>query len=561
MKGEYLRTVDPRADYAAASPSKFRRTRQGLYGSGDSHYANEQRFLQMREYSLDMYRNDAVIGQAIRQAVVNEVQTGFMYQPDTGDTGLDEELRLWMEDWASDPEQCDVTGRMSLPEIEFMIGVAEKAAGDMIILPLDNDRLQLVETNRLRTPTNTKQNVVHGILLDKLRRPEQYWFAPDNINPWQRWERVNEAVKIDAYDGDGNKQVYHLYDPARVTQTRGVPALHAAYDFAGMYEDSTFATLVRHQMAACLVGSWEKTSDYSAPMQTGEQTETRLVDGSTMIDQGISPGQMFNPPKGMKLAIHSPQIPSAEAMEFSRRILQIIFLSLGLPLAYGLMDGKETNFSGQRFSGDLAKMGFRRTQRRRKTQFYYELARWRIRRKLTEDAAMRKTAAKSNIKIFRHDWQSPGWPYPQPVHDVTADAMKLTNLITSPRRLHAEDGRNYQRVMRESIEDNGAAILAAAKKADEINSELGKKIVTWRDVLNRDMPKGDQLIDTAENPNTNDGAAPAPAGGATNSNGNGQGGHAMPRMLRRINRDSKGLIRSIVEEPYTSSNGDGHEDD
>jgi hypothetical protein len=51
-------------------------------------------------------------------------------------------------------------------------------------------------------------------------------------------------------------------------------------------------------------------------------------------------------------------------------------------------------------------------------------------------------------------------------------------------------------MVRECVRDNGDAIELAMERAKEINDKYGegKKIVTWRDILNRDMPKGDQLV-------------------------------------------------------------------
>jgi hypothetical protein len=82
MKSDYRKTVDPRSDYAAATPSRFRRTRVGLFGSADCHYGNEMQFVRMREYVRDMDRNDAVIGQLTDRAVANIVQKGFTFEPE-----------------------------------------------------------------------------------------------------------------------------------------------------------------------------------------------------------------------------------------------------------------------------------------------------------------------------------------------------------------------------------------------------------------------------------------------------------------------------------------------
>src|SRR4051812_21975832 len=101
---DQLRTVKEqyKADYNAAQPSRFRRQRVGLYGSGDAHYASEWAFIRVREYARDMERNDALVGAILDRAVDNTVRTGFVLEPKTGDPKLNKDLKARWDDWAED---------------------------------------------------------------------------------------------------------------------------------------------------------------------------------------------------------------------------------------------------------------------------------------------------------------------------------------------------------------------------------------------------------------------------------------------------------------------------
>jgi hypothetical protein len=221
-----------------------------------------------------------------------------------------------------------------------------------------------------------------------------------------------------------------------------------------------------------------------------------MADGTQMLNQGVSPGQMLNPPKGMELVTHSPTIPTVETMEHMRRQLQLVMIQLGLPLFMGMLDGKEGSFSSLRTVFDQAKIGFRTNQTRRKGQFYVPMTKWKITHRMRKDPALRSAAAKSDIRIFNHIWNAPSWPYIQPLHDVQTDALRLTNLLAAPTMLHAEDGRTFttcgarvrSRQRRRDRAGDGAG------ERDQRQIRRGEKIVTWRDILNRDMPKGDQLV-------------------------------------------------------------------
>jgi capsid protein len=232
-------------------------------------------FMRMREYSRDMDRNDDVIPQAISRAVDNQVQGGFVFEPQTGDTGVDTELRERMIAWADDPDECDITGEKTLDQIESLNARSEFVDGDIFTLTLASGQLQAVEAHRCRTPSGTKRNVVHGVLLDQgehTRKPLEYWFCPDKLNPLERFDRVGDANRYAARDDDGHKQVLHQYKSTRYSQTRGVIWCHAVFDKASMYGDTDFAYAVKQQLSACVAWSWEKDQQfagYGGDMQGG----------------------------------------------------------------------------------------------------------------------------------------------------------------------------------------------------------------------------------------------------------------------------------------------------
>ena len=86
--------VETRQEYAAMRESRFRRVRPGVSaapGGADTRYANEPKFIRMREYARAMVDDDAVIKTLVTRAVTNIVRNGFAFEPDTGDRKLDRE--------------------------------------------------------------------------------------------------------------------------------------------------------------------------------------------------------------------------------------------------------------------------------------------------------------------------------------------------------------------------------------------------------------------------------------------------------------------------------------
>jgi hypothetical protein len=67
----------------------------------------------------------------------------------------------------------------------------------------------------------------------------------------------------------------------------------------------------------------------------------------------------------------------------------------------------------------------------------------------------------------------------------------LKNALTSPRRLHAARGKDWEEIAEESIADNAFAIQRAQTQAAAINAEFSKgPQITWRDLIALPMPAG-----------------------------------------------------------------------
>lgn len=164
-----------KADYAAMTESRFRRRRPGVGGAGgaaDQHYRSESAFVRMREYVRAMIRDDACAKFLVQRALINVIRTGFAYEPDTGDKGLDRELKGRWRDWANDPRQCDAAGVLTFPEIERLTAFNEIVDGDLLHAGTADGAIQTYEADRCCSPRRSeRKGLVHGILLDERRRP------------------------------------------------------------------------------------------------------------------------------------------------------------------------------------------------------------------------------------------------------------------------------------------------------------------------------------------------------------------------------------------------------
>lgn len=515
-----------KADYDMTVPSRFVRQRRGLPsggGSADYHFRNEQKYYDAIETARDMERNDAVIGPLLDRAVSNEVQEGFGLEISTPDPGFNSAVYDRWVDWANDPEQCDIAGEMTFNEFELMASLAEKRDGDCLITCLNDGSLQFHEAQYIGTNARM-DNVVLGVELDSHRRRMAYYLSTDLIDPMRTVVRGGfgaSETRIPCRTPDGMRQAFHVYNSRRTTQTRGVTGMAPILKISAMFEDVNFAKLVQQQIASAVVLLRTRTQ-FSGGMVSrvnyGEEESLTTTTGDIRTSDGVMAGMELTGQPGEDISAFTSNIPNAEYFQQVRLLLQLMGVNFGLPLCLVLMDGSETNFSGWRGAVDEARKGFRLNQRNLIRRFHQPCYKIKLSHFLAEDPALRKIAAKMGPESCSHVWHPQAWQYIEPVKDAQGDLLQVRNGLTSPRRIQQKNGRRWETVAQETIEDNRLAIVAAKKAAQELNEDFQDGTpVHWRELVSLPTPDGTagQLIPTvpSEVPGVKPGDTESPGGG------------------------------------------------
>jgi len=480
-----------RADYDAAKSSRYVRSRTGVSASGsgaDYHVRSDSDYLRIMELARDLDRNDGVIGQAVTRLVDNVVQDGFTLDVNTSDVGVNKELKARWKDWSEDPDQCSDTGESTFTDLEKLTLRHVIIDGDVVHLPLKSGALETIEGHRVRTPSRTKRNVVLGFLLDERRRRLQCWITKEDVDPWRSVTNVNEITPYEVRDRDGRRQVFQVYNPKRQSQTRGLTALAPVVNTAGMLDDIQFAQLVKQQISTCWTVLHERALGYdglNGVGALGSVSTEPLADGTTRTLNGIAPGmEIFGNP-GEKLTGYSPQVPNQEFFPHVTLILSILAVNLGMPVQMLLLDPTKTNFSGWRGAIDQARIGFSEMQRWERTRFHRPVYLWKARAWAFEDVALGRALEKDSRDYFSHEWHPPTWRYIEPLKDAEADALRLEKGLSSPRRIHAERGVDWDDLFVEMVDDRVNAIRYAREQAAIVNAgvEDGDERVSWRELL------------------------------------------------------------------------------
>lgn len=483
------------SSYQAAKRSgPFKRRRVGIppQGAGaDWHYSNENDYLWMGEIARDLDRNDMVIGQLLDRYVDNVIGEGFTVNPDTGDEGLDAELKARATEEFNDPTYCDPAGELSFYEQEQLVARELAAPGDVFGLPIADKygTVQLNEAHLCRSPTKTVKNIVLGVQMDpKTRLRQKYWFTHEPIDPLARQVRVKDLRPIDAYTADGEANVFHVYRPKRPSQTRGVTALAPVIDAAGLHDDLQFAALLKAQLSAFFLLVRNRGEHFDPAGQQDPSGVAADDPYGLRGQQKLAPGAELLSRKGETIAPWSPNIPNAEFFPHVKLVLTFLGINLGMPLVLVLLDASETNFSGYRGAIDQARLGFRRLQRQLILRWHRPYWRFKLNFWAETDSALAARIEQSRVggkfNLFRHRWNRPAWQYIEPGKDAAADLMRESNMLRSPTERCQEQNREWPELVKESIRDRRLAIVAGCQAAQEVNKEFrleGTAATTWRD--------------------------------------------------------------------------------
>lgn len=488
-----------RADYSAAKANRLRRKRSGVPSAGagaDYHYRSEADYLRLMELARDMDRNDLLVGSILDRAVSNAIQEGIQIDPQTGDEGLNADLKARFWAWSEDRTQCDLARERSLRQMQWLALRHMMLDGDMLFLANRSGALEMVEAHRLRTPKNTTKNVVHGVLLDTATRERlQYWLTREDVDPYRQLNRVSDVKAYAARDAEDRLQVFHVYHPKRISQTRGVTAFAPVFDAATMFDDINFAKLVQQQMVACFAIIEERQLNFKMPSSgnepaIGPQTEETDADGIPRTLEGFGPGMRIKGAPGAKIHIDSAKVPNPEFFPHMRLIIQLIGINLGMPLVLALMDASETNFSGWRGAMEQAKLGFRLNQMAIYERMLAPAYEWQVRRWIQQDTTLRRMFDVLGPEIFAHAPGYPTWPYVEPLKDASADLLQVRNALLSQRRRCARRNLDWDDLSTEIVEDNALLIRKAQQMADALNKEFPGIGVTWRELACLPTPDG-----------------------------------------------------------------------
>lgn len=437
----------PGHSYDAVKPSRHKRDRKNLGGSGDEHVCKRDLF-ELLDINLDLDRNNTL---SIRMIDVGTEQItgdcGFVLGSQAEGDALQKQIENdWWEwlTWVCDPagEQHGITRFYNMERQKHLLGGSfiqwDDLGGDgegQFIIP---------ETTRCLTPYDATGRagdningypMVHGIARDKRTKKAQwYWFA----------DEVPTSFNVSVRDGRSYPadSIIHYYTPSRESLTRGVPVNTPVLNTYDNIDDVFFFETLGIKAAAAR--SLNVETEAPAATAAYEQylaQQSGNYDPGQQIEEWV-PGSVTYTRKGEKITVLESKRPSNEVQEFIVKLIRTVGLPLAVPYEWLLLDFSKINLGSLRVLMQV----IQQTWRRHQFNHGYVLSRL-FRMWMQRQIARRRYPNRPDL--FQHVWSPPTWKSPQPVQDATANKIAIEGGWGSEEDAAAQNGKDIERVQQQ----------------------------------------------------------------------------------------------------------------
>lgn len=437
----------PGQSYDSVRPSRHKRDRKNLGGSGDENVHKRDLF-ELLDINLDLDRNNTL---SIRMIDVGTEQIcgdcGFVLASQADGDKLQKQIE---DDWwnwlsyVSDPasEMHGIQRFYNIERQKHLLGGSfiqwDETGGDgegQFIVP---------ETTRCLTPYDAAGKageeingfpLVHGIARNKrTKKAEWYWFA----------DEVPKTFNVSVRDGrafPGHKIIHH-YTPSRESLTRGLPANTPVINTYDNVDDVFFFETIGIKSAAARSLNVETEN----PAATAEWNQYLAqqnggYDPGEKIEEWV-PGSVTYTRKGETIKVLESSRPSQEVQAFLVKLVRMVGLPLAVAYEWLLLDFSAVNLGSLRVLMQV----MQRTWKRHQFNHGYVLSRL-FRMWIEQQISRRRYPDRPDVR--KHAWNTPTWPSPQPVQDATANKIAIEGGWGSQEDAASQNGKDIERVIQQ----------------------------------------------------------------------------------------------------------------
>lgn len=312
-------------EYDAVKYSRQRKGPSQLSGAED--YQSNYDRVELMKRARDLAENVGLV-RSILMKFASHTAANISYQARTENPEVNTDVEMYWAEWF---DKCDITTRHTGSTLMQVAMMSMLRDGDFLfVLVRDSDgnlKIQGIEGDRLGDPFKvyTSSELIGGIHIDqRTGSPTAYDIYSRSIGDMYTYQ-----VTIPASQG------FHLFDPLRIDQYRGISAFHTAInDATDIHEIVGFEKMsakVASSQSAIIKRNNNNASDLSS------LTNDQDINGSPIKLEAIESGKISYLEPGEDIVFpDGPSRPSGAFAEFHKILLRNICLGVGIPYSFAV---------------------------------------------------------------------------------------------------------------------------------------------------------------------------------------------------------------------------------
>jgi lambda family phage portal protein len=417
--------------------------------SADQEIKGNMRLLRAR--ARELARNNPVAKSYLKillSNVLGEHGIGYQAQVRNNDKSLNSSFNdkieaAWCE-WAK-KGNCTVDGKLSLREVQNLVLRNVAVDGEVFVRRVKGFNgnkfgyaLQLIDADQLdhlfsRAATKTENEIRMGVEVDAWGRPVAY-----HINQKHPSDLGGSLIRT-RIPAD---QINHLYDPERISQTRGITWFHPCMMELRMLGGYVEAELVAARTGAAKMG-FLKYTDASNYEQPNPDAKYRI---------NAEPGVIETLPVGMDFQAWSPDHPASAFKDFIKAMLRFVASSMGVSYNALASDLEGVNYSSMRSGLLIERDQWKMCQSFMKENMLQPVFEDFMSMALLTGALVLDSRDPS--RFLEGKWEPRGWLWVDPLKDVQAGILAIGAGLTSRDRLISEQGGDVDEIFEQLAEEN-----------------------------------------------------------------------------------------------------------
>jgi lambda family phage portal protein len=287
-----------------------------------------------------------------------------------------------------------------------------------------------------RFASKTENEIRMGIEVDEWGRPVAYHINKKHPSD-MGGSLLRERIPAD--------QILHLYDPERISQTRGITWFHPCMFELRMLGGYVEAELVAARTGAAKMG-FLKYTDASAFEAPNPDAKYRIE---------AQPGVIEALPPGMDFQAWSPDHPASAFPAFIKAMLRFVASSLGVSYNALAADLEGVNYSSMRSGLLIERDQWKMCQSVMKETLLQPIFENWISMALLSASLVLDSRDPS--RFLAGKWEPRGWMWVDPLKDVQSSLLAIGAGLDSRDRVISEQGGDVEEIFEQLAEEKTLA--------------------------------------------------------------------------------------------------------